>query len=134
MTNSPIRFERKMIMKQETWELVELVMAGCPDEALKAFRKSVIGRGKPLRAREADSAIRGAVAALAGAKRESLDLWSHRQQWYMRHAMPVIYAGRLLSEPDDLVKIVTLQAERRSLPVIYLQFDDDGVSRLGGEE
>ncbi len=48
----------------EWWELAELVLAGCPDTPLKAFRSTLL-RGKPLMAGDADAAIKGAHKTLA---------------------------------------------------------------------
>lgn len=55
-------------MTQDDWPiegflLSMLVMADAPEEAVKSYRKSVIGRGKPLTAKRADDFIRSARKA-----------------------------------------------------------------------
>lgn len=88
----------------EFWELQELVQNGCPDEALKTFRKSVIGKKNPLTAREANAAIAGALTTcrtgkiIDTRKKErayelpSVELFIDRANWYARTGIPVCFA------------------------------------------
>ena len=54
------------------WEVVEVIMAtsslddGDYREVIRDWRKTLIGRGKPLRARDFDNAVRGVEKAMAG--------------------------------------------------------------------
>src|ERR1039458_9679311 len=70
-TDEPIAVEAEPVLYAgylaETWELVELVCAGCPEEPLKVFRKSLItsvGGRKILTARQADAAIGSAQCTI----------------------------------------------------------------------
>lgn len=121
------------------WELAELVLAGCPDAALKAFRNTVI-RGKPLTARGADSAIRGAKLYACGDDKLSNAAYSlmdtakdrlSRAELYFEMDLPIIMA-RLAGEewPAEVVRFVTSVPDIQG--VSYLEFDAEHVDRLMG--
>lgn len=116
----------------EFWELSELVMSGCPGPALAAFRKSVIGRGKPLTAKQADAAIGGATTALAGTI-EPMHAKLLRLRWMARHRFPVVFAREqeYVYTDDELDTIVWCEKWPES-QIIYLEFDSDAVDRVSG--
>ena len=127
----------------EAWELIELVMAGCPDEPLKVFRKSLIGRGKPLTMRQADSAIQGARTVLrtgpaVGARRsraeqpETLPRSLARMRWYLRHHMPVVFARPQGHDWDDRETTIISQAQAAGVPLTFLEWDSAVVDRTAG--
>jgi len=110
-------------------------MACCPDEALKSFRKSLIGKGNPLTARMADASIDGAKATLRTGpavvsrgryKRteepESLPHSLARMRWYMRRGMPAVFArpqGHQWHERElDLIK----EAQREHYTLTFLEW------------
>jgi hypothetical protein len=134
--------EHPGLLPAETWELIELVMAGCPDEPLKTFRKSLIGRGKPLTARQADSAISGARCVLAtgpkadrGQRAQRPEKLPHslaRLRWYLRHRMPVVFArpqGHDWNEPET--EMIT-EARAAGVPLTFLEWDAAAVDRTAG--
>jgi hypothetical protein len=126
----------------EFWELQELVQNGCPDAALKAFRKTVIGKKNPLTASEADAAIAGALAAcrtgriINTRKKErayeipSVDLFMCRAYWYATEGIPVCFARPYGYEwtKDELDFIHEDDGEEIELS--FLSFDDDAVDRV----
>jgi hypothetical protein len=134
------------------WEIAELVLNECPEDALKLYRKSVIGRGKPLTAAQADSAIRGARGVMrTGPKEvfdkktqrfkilktraqepESIDIKLARMEWYRREKMPVIVArGARYEYTNEEVELIC-EAEMDGEQLLFLVFDNDGVDRVEG--
>jgi hypothetical protein len=115
----------------EYWELLELAANGATDEAIKPFRKSLIGRGKPLKAKTADAAIRGArLACIPNGERETFDAQLIRLRWYLKCEMPVVFArprGYIFTN-DEIA--LMLRADDASTPVTVLEFDETGVDRV----
>jgi len=126
----------------EFWELLEVVMAGAPKAAVKGFRKSMIGRGKPLKAREADAAIRGAILSLqqsrAGARAdlqgivEPLDQNLERLRWYLKMKLPVVFARPAGWQYTRNEKWIIEDAREQNVEVTFLEFDDNAVDRVNG--
>jgi hypothetical protein len=139
ITTPPGRAE---LFPAEIFELIELVMAGCPEEPLKVFRKTLIGRGKPLSARQADSAISGARCVLqTGPKAdrgkraerpETMPYSLARMRWYLRHRMPVVFARPQGHTWDDPETEVIGQARAAGVPVTFLEWDTAAVDRTAG--
>lgn len=117
-------------------------MAECPEGPLKAYRKSLIGRGKPLTAKQADSAIRGAQHVLAtgalsgkgkGAKREIesepvADKLS-RGLWYLRQGLPLVLARPYgYTWTPSEIKVIKI-AKEKGIAIKCLQWDGDEVHR-----
>jgi hypothetical protein len=127
----------------EWWELQELVQNECPAEALKAFRKSVIGKKNPLTAAQADNAIAGASKACETGKivdkrrtkrifvPETIESKMARMHWYAREGIPVCFArpyGHEWTE-EEMEFISDHEAEDHDCALTFLSFDDTGVDR-----
>jgi hypothetical protein len=133
----------------QIWELTELVMAGCPDEALKTFRAVLIdryNRSNPdrLTAQQADAAINGAKTVrrtgrlpATGRKQrpeepETLRLSLARARWYLRHGLPVVFAraeGHAWTEREHAVMAV---ARAAGATLTFLEWTSTGVDRVAG--
>jgi len=133
----------------EYWELLELVMDGADEPAIKAHRSLVIGKGKGqpkiLTARQADAAIRAATLQHYGTDKpeeikrhldagnvawpEDVESYLKRQAWYVLCGWPVIMVKSVHWgwRPQVLEFLC-------SIPVGYevrvLEHDDEGVDRL----
>jgi hypothetical protein len=108
------------------WELVELVLAGCPDDALKAYRRTlVIGKGKRLTAKQADNATSGATKAMGW---KDTKQYLAMQDWYIRNGYPAISAARYDDE-FNANRIALRQSIASFENVVYLEWDDNGVDR-----
>jgi hypothetical protein len=139
ITRSP---ERTGLFPAQTWELIELVMAGCPEEPLKTFRKTLIGRGKPLTARQADAAIGGARCASAtgpadGRRKrayqyEGLTASLARMRWYLRHRMPVVFARAHGHQWNEAEIEIIKEAAAGAVPVTFLEWNETAVDRTAG--
>jgi hypothetical protein len=107
------------------WELVELVLAGCPDAALKAYRRTlVIGKGKRLTAKQADNAISGATKVMC--KPGNWSEWESMQHWYLRQGLPCLLARRY---DDYRNPHVARMLAAVSDHYVLLEWDDNGVDR-----
>ena len=108
------------------WELTELVLAGCPDAALKAYRRTlIIGKGKRLTAKQADNAMSGATKAMC--KPGDWAQWESMQRWYLGQGLPCLLAKRY---DDDLnPRIARMQAAMSEQRYVLLEWDDNGVDR-----
>lgn len=124
----------------EYWELVELTCAGCPPLALKAFRKSVIGRGKRLRAAGADNAIRAAKLHVTGSDKVPSDLLGladtiedkiNRNEWYRGNGWPIVLV-RAAGEPwpQELVRYVGELPLDQAYTITRLEYDAENVDRI----
>lgn len=128
----------------EIWELIELVMASCPEDALKAFRKTIIGRGKPLTARMADAAIGGARTVLETGPLTGRGQSKHaevpealrpklaRLHWYLRHRMPLVFARAQGYEYTDEERELIAAARRTDVRVTFLEWSGEAVDRVAG--
>lgn len=139
--------EQPEAFPHEIWELIELVLASCPDLALKTFRKSLIGKGKPLTAKMADAAINGARATLrtgpligsrGRTKRaevpESLNHSLARMHWYMRRNMTAVFARaqdhQWHERELELIKV----AQEFERPLTFLEWHEVECSCLLNEK
>jgi hypothetical protein len=129
----------------ETWELQELTVLGCPDEALKTFRKSLIGRGNPLTARQADAAIADGQGAIRTGRipkndkrgkrplvPETFEQSLPRLAWYVRMGMSVVFArpqGHKWTE--DELEIVTTARELECALTFLEWYEAVGESTAG---
>ena len=136
--------EQASSFPRQVWELTELVMAGCPAEALKEFRKSLIGRGNPLTARQADAAIGGARAVRrtgplpVSGRQARAELPESRRQavarsyWYMRSGLPVVFARpegyKFRKREKQAMKI----ARQHDIALTFLEWNETGVDRVVG--
>jgi hypothetical protein len=131
----------------QIWELTELVCLGCPQEALKVFRKGLIGRGNPLTARQADAAISSARQAISTGRlvpgsrnnkraevpetpEESLT----RLRWYVRTCLPVVVARPRHHEYTDEEAEIILIARDLGCDLTFLEWDDEGVDRIAAPD
>jgi hypothetical protein len=128
-----------VVIPNEYWELLELVANSCPPEALKVFRKSLIGRGKPLKAREADAAIRCADLGCKPKLRhgdgfivvpETMEEQLGRLRWYLKCELPVVLARPrgYAYTPQEVGLACAADAGETGLTI--LEFDETGVDRV----
>lgn len=131
----------------EYWELVELTMAQVPDNAVKAYRDIVIGKGKGMpkliKARHADMALRAGLMQHFGTDDperrellirnqtvswpEDLDDMLSRQAWYIGNGWPVIMIkSRSAGWP---LRVVQFAAERIPMghEIRLFEYDDESV-------
>jgi hypothetical protein len=145
-------FYRREHFPREWWELVELALAGCPLEPLKAFRKTVIGRGNPLTAATADSAIAGALKMIgvdcpanwANSKRtalkpcitypEGMAARLDRARYLLRNDQTVIFARPkgYKYAADEIV--IIKDAIAADVPLSFLEWDKATVARVAAPD
>jgi hypothetical protein len=129
----------------EYWELFELTLAGCPQEAMQAFRKTLIGKGKPLRAAQADASIRAAWLSLCGKEKPS-DIKAAIEKYgcedtvemkvqrnalmYHRNGWPCIFTRRAGTEWPEKFKEAMYELRQSEHPYTLLEFDDTNVDRI----
>ena len=125
----------------EYWRVMELALSDCDREVLKTWRKTMIGRGKSLRARDFDNAVSGADGALckkgAGTSkmhplRNSYEDKIARAYWYIRQNVPPVFARASEYKYTDEELIIISMAIDNGLEPVFLEYDSSGIDRVAG--
>lgn len=99
-------------------------------EVIKAWRKTMIGRGRPLRARDFDNAVNGANKAMAGHP-ETVASLLIRSSWYSRNGMPVVFVrpSGWSYGPEELeaIRIIRVRTEPK-----FISYDQSGIDEVQG--
>jgi hypothetical protein len=121
----------------EWWVAAEVAYAirsfgdGDYTDALKAWRKGLIGRGNPLRAKDFDNALKGAHTSMAG-KPETVESTVARTLWYVRVGMPPCFArpsGWAYSERElDAIAI----SRAHELEPVFLAYTETAIEPVDG--
>jgi hypothetical protein len=134
-------------LPDEFWELQELVQAGCPEEALKAFRAALL-KAKPKRidATMCDAAIGGARSAmrtgpirdkrkkLRETRPEKLGGKLARLRWYASAGVPVVFArpAGYVYTHEEMMLIQEAEKATPQVGITHLEFWAEGVDRIAG--
>lgn len=118
------------------WEVAEVIFAtnsltaGDYKEATKNWRKTMIGRGHPLKARDFDNAVRGVEKGMAG-KSETIETILARAYWYIRNGIPVPVVRPLdwewSTEELTLIRLARTKGEPK-----FLTYDESGIDETPG--
>ena len=120
----------------EWWLVAEVIIASASlppsisEEAFKAWRKTLIGRGKPLRARDFDNAVRGAEKAMAGHP-ETVGSLLVRARWYAGQGITPVFARPIgWDYGEDELEVIRI-ARVKGEPV-FLAYGQDGIDEIAG--
>lgn len=125
-----------MTIPGEWWEVVEVIMAtssldgGDYKDVIKSWRKSMIGRGKPLRARDFDNAVSGVHKAMAGHP-ETVASLTARSLWYAEQGIPVpiVRPTGWQYSPEELT---TIRIARTKAELRFISYDATGIDEVEG--
>lgn len=125
--------------------LFELAAQECPDPALAAYRKVVIGRGKPLRAGSADCAIRAPMMMRYGSTKPSAAILKIMKDYrrtpgdqcrqnhvHIENGWPVVFVRRAGKPWPDTVLDFLENCVPDGWELFLFEYDDEAVDRIGG--
>jgi hypothetical protein len=121
----------------EWWAAVEVAYAvssfgdGDYEDALKAWRKSQIGRKAALRARDFDNAQRGVRTSMAG-QPQTIESVIQRALWYVRIGVPPCFARPAGWTYSDRELEVIAIARAHDLEPTFLAYDTTGIDAIPG--
>jgi hypothetical protein len=99
-------------------------------DALKAWRKTMIGRGNPLKARDFDNAVHGAEKAMGGHP-ETVASLLVRSRWYVSQGIPPVFARPVDWDWKD-EELEVIRIARVNLEPVFLAYDENGIDKITG--
>jgi hypothetical protein len=124
------------LVPDEWWQVVEVIMAtsslddGDYKEVIKSWRKTMIGKSKPLRARDFDNAVRGTEKAMAGHPETVASLLT-RSLWYASQTIPVAIV-RPVGWEYSTEELTVIRRARVSAGPVFLAYDSSGIDQITG--
>lgn len=112
-----------MLTTQEWWSVVFVANSDAPEEAVKTWRKTMIGRGHPLKAKEFDNAVSGNLKA-GGYDQTEL------AKSLISKGIPPTFVVPEGHEWTDTERSIIALCKMRDTPVAVLQYDAETMVRV----